>query len=272
MTGLLTCDYRAWYIIGIALRCAQAAGLHLRNENPSLSTNKKRTMAQTWWALHSIECVLTSITGRPRIIAPMDCTVPYSTSLIDRPPDEHSAHPLDAVSATTIRVAKSPRLADMPTNMDLFVHSWVKLDSLQHKILSRLYSARTAIHSWKHMQTDISTLTSELEAWALQELPPRPFTTGSETQSHSQREVVLLHMYYQSAKICITRPCLCRLDRRIKGQSTESARFNQVTAEACVDAALHIANMLPDSSGPSWLYQEGPWWCAVHISECGYNL
>jgi hypothetical protein len=117
------------------------------------------------------------------------------------------------------------------------------------------------------MQNEISSLTSELEAWALQWLPHGPFDTTSGAESRLERETTLLYIYYQSAKICITRPCLCRLDRRIKGQSQSSARFNQVTAEACVKAALNIASLLPDPPSPTFFYAKGPWWCAVHISE-----
>ncbi|KAF2025841.1 hypothetical protein EK21DRAFT_20389, partial [Setomelanomma holmii] len=276
-TGLLSFYYlaighvnRAWYTVGIALRHAQAAGLHLRNEDPSISQTRKRTMAQIWWALHSIECILTSITGRPRITAHQNCTVPNLAI-----PAEDSS--LDAQRAPT-RVpapASGPSSAGRPLKIskatgtinsaDLFVHGWIRLDNIQHKIFSRLYSARIAVHSWKYMQTEISSLNSELETWALQELPHGPIPTVSDTEPPLEREVILLYMYYQSAKICITRPCLCRLDRRIKGQSEVSAKFNQRTAEACVKAAQDITSLLPDSPNSRWLSGRGPWWCAVHI-------
>jgi hypothetical protein len=81
------------------------------------------------------------------------------------------------------------------------------------------------------------------------------------------REQSLLYFCYLSAKICITRPCLCRLDRRLKGQSEESAEFNWRTAEACVQAALDLALLLPEPLNPRWIYEKGPWWSIVHISK-----
>jgi hypothetical protein len=87
------------------------------------------------------------------------------------------------------------------------------------------------------------------------------------------REQLVLYFCYYNAKICITRPCLCRLDQRIKGQSEESARFCQKSAEACIGAALDICSLLPDSPHPQWFYEKGPWWFAVHTSKFGvYHL
>lgn len=81
------------------------------------------------------------------------------------------------------------------------------------------------------------------------------------------REQLLLHFYYLSAKICITRPSLCRLDRRAEGRSEGSAEFNRRTAAACVQAALDLALLLPEPPDPRWIYEIGPWWSSVHISE-----
>jgi hypothetical protein len=258
-------------MIGISLRHAQAAGMHLRNEDQSLSLDKKRAMAQTWWALHSIECTLTSITGRPRVIHQKDCTVPLLTGLPDGSAatgkfsrDRSRTRPKQTTSGSSSASSFVPIQSDNPdTSMDddTFLSAWTDLDIIQHRSLSTLYSAGTATHSWKHTQDEILSLTTELDKWALQTLPHGAFGTAPTKQPG-----MLLVFYYQSVKICITRPCLCRLDRRIRGQSEESTEFNRSTADACVQAALDLTYSLPVPVDPRWIYRKGPWWSTVHIS------
>lgn len=151
-------------------------------------------------------------------------------------------------------------------NVDPLDVAYVRLDILMDKILSGLYSARKSAKSWKAAQKEITLLSDELETWALHSLTRGPAAATAATSEHNlSREQLLLYIYYHNAKICITRPCLCRLDLRIKGQSEESTRFNQKTAEACIGAALDITSMLPDPPNTAWFYGHGPWWCAVHI-------
>lgn len=253
-------------MIGIAIRHAQAAGLHLRHEDPSMSPKRRKALAQIWWSLYSIECVLTSITGRPRAVSAIDCTVP--------PPGAKGTEmetPLrkNAMSSVVSRVSESSASGTTPDgSVDPFDVAYVRLDILMDKILSGLYSAQKSAKSWKAAQKEIASLSDELETWALHSLSRGPAAATAGATGHDlNREQLLLYLYYHSAKICITRPCLCRLDLRIKGQSEESIRFNQKTAEACIGAALDITSTLPDRPNPAWYYENGPWWCAVHMSK-----
>jgi hypothetical protein len=253
-------------MIGIAIRHAQAAGLHLRHEDASMSPERGKDLARIWWSLYSIECVLTSITGRPRTISAIDCTVPppgakgteMKTPLRETP-----------ISSAVSRVSESSAGRTIPNaSVDPFDVAYVRLDILMDKILSGLYSAQKSAKSWKAAQKEIASLSDELEAWALRSLSRGPAAAAAATSGHNlSREQLLLYLYYHNAKICITRPCLCRLDLRIKGQSEESIRFNQKTAEACIGAALDITSILPDPPNPAWYYENGPWWCAVHMSK-----
>jgi hypothetical protein len=154
----------------------------------------------------------------------------------------------------------------MAPNQDSFLNAYVDLDLIQHKTLSNLYSARPAIHSWRHMQKEIFSLTTELNRWALQALP-HSLSAASIAEPSLGREQSVLHFYYLSVKICITRPCLCRSDLRSKGQNEKSAEFNWKTAEACVQAAMDLALLLPEPLNSRWIYEKGPWWSSVHISK-----
>ncbi|KAF1911323.1 hypothetical protein BDU57DRAFT_412237, partial [Ampelomyces quisqualis] len=151
------------------------------------------------------------------------------------------------------------------TSMETFIDAWTTLDMIQHKSLTNIYSARVANNTWQHTQRQIASLMYELDQWALKALPQTPFATVTTMDACQEREQLLLWFYYQSAKMCITRPCLCRLDQRLKGQSEESARFNQRQADACIQAALDLTSQLKLPRNAQWLYENGPWWSNVHI-------
>jgi hypothetical protein len=238
-------------MIGIAIRHAQAAGLHLRNEDTSTSAHRKKTLARIWWALYSVECVITTITGRPRAVTAKDCTVPppgAADTVLQTHPHTGTSTPstFDRTSAPTSGTSRE-------MGLDSFDVAHIRLDILMDKILSGLYSARKSANSWKQAQHEIASLLEELDAWALKSLSQGPFADATASEPSISREQLLLYLYYQNAKICITRPCLCRLDQRIKNQSDESARFNQKTAEACINAALDITSLLPEQPHPYWL-------------------
>jgi hypothetical protein len=268
---------RAWYLIGISLRHAQAAGYHLRNENSSMSRDKKKGIAQTWWALHSIECILTSITGRPRAVDAKDCTAPLPKTFSEVKSKRKKSTTTAFRSRSKSTPSDSPTASDHPhayveptenvITLDDFLDSWIHLDIIQHNILSNLYSAGTAMHSWKHMQGEITALTAKLDEWALQALPRGLYGTSTAADPTQPREHILLYLYYQSARICVSRPCLCRLDKRIAGQSDKSEQFNEKTADACIQAALEVARCLPEPTTPQWFYENGCWWSGVHIRK-----
>ncbi|KAI8939159.1 hypothetical protein NX059_004993 [Plenodomus lindquistii] len=273
-TGLLAFYYltighvsRAWYTIGISIRHAQAAGLHLKHEDPSLSIERKTTLSQTWWALHSIETTLTAITGRPRVISLRDITAipPGALRAKQRPPTNGNGRPTPPSSRNNsclIEPPEPPSQASVANSKTSFLNAHVEIDLILHKVLLTLYSPRTSDVSWKQTQKQIAALLAELEEWALQALPHGLLAS---TALSDIREHFSLYLHYGSAKIYITRPCLCRLDLRNKGQSEESAGFNRKTAETCVQAAIDMCSKFPKHPDPKWLYDKGPWWSSVHI-------
>ena len=87
-------------------------------------------------------------------------------------------------------------------------------------------------------------------------------------ETEFEREQFLLKIEYWSTKILITRPCLCRLERRIRHQSDTSANFDANAAEACVNAASEIVELFPEQPNLDYIYSNGPWWVIIHISKC----
>jgi hypothetical protein len=143
----------------------------------------------------------------------------------------------------------------------------VKLDMITARAVEDLYAPTTVRSSWKAIQSSISELSKDLEIWA-SNLPSglQVNNLSQPTAEHHQKERHILAFHYFSAKILISRPCLCRLDRRIKNETQGSADFNRRTAEICVKNAIAVAHTIPDVTDflHNQIYEIGPWWSMVY--------
>lgn len=117
------------------------------------------------------------------------------------------------------------------------------------------------------MQGRIAELLKELSEWTTSALPQDQNTGTGRQKTDIDRAQFLLKTDYWSTKLLITRPCLCRIERRIRNESDNSADFNTLTAKACVEAAMELTNLLPDKPNLDFLYSKGPWWAIVHLSK-----
>ncbi|KAF2638297.1 hypothetical protein P280DRAFT_80590 [Massarina eburnea CBS 473.64] len=260
-TGLLALYYlvigqvsRAWMMIGISLRFALAAGLHLRNENPKAAPVQTESLVRTWWSLHSIETLLCAIIGRPCIIPNDQCTVPLP---------QVTSHWGDGPLSQSSNSTNSSRGEPDTVTRSSFLGARVVIALIMQKTLFKLYSPRISTDSWDSIQRDITSLTSELDSWA-GSAHLAGLSAKTALEEGVDRHNLLLAFHYQSTKLLISRPCLCRLERR-KGQSHASFEFNSKTAEACVAAAQAIAWLLPDEPDRIFFYEQTPWWSTVHI-------
>lgn len=126
-------------MIGISIRLALSLGLHLRNEDPTAEKSKRESLIMTWWSLHAIECLVSSITGRPPIVAVEDCTVSFPTTTLN----EQSS--TSERSATRMR--RNSYSSTITENRNFVAH--IKIALISQKGLLNLYSPRTAAHSWE---------------------------------------------------------------------------------------------------------------------------
>jgi hypothetical protein len=240
-------------MIGISLRFALAAGIHLRNEDPSAPATKTETLVHTWWSLHSIETLLCAIIGRPCIIPNDECSVPLPQDLPQ----------LDHLSPSSNSTNSFRRGDTYAVTSSSFLGARVTIALIMQKTLSKLYSPRISADSWDSIQRDITSLMTELDSWA-GAAHLAGLSATSALEEGVDRHNLLLAFHYQSTKLLICRPCLCRLERR-KEQSDALAQFNTTTAEACVAAAQAITWLLPDEPDRKFFYEQTPWWSTVHI-------
>lgn len=270
------------------MRSAYALGLHLRNEDPSASTVKREEQVRTWWALYSLERVLCTITGRPSIITDEVCAVPLPLPLAEEqltetmimsqvrnirykthnlyqtiPGRRSLSSPSGATSPTGMGTAT---MSLGPPNSGIYLNTRVKLNVIIGKALASLYMADLVTKSWEEAQAAMKELASRLEEWVAS-LPPAYDFREQSSATAFQRERMSLGLNYYSAKILITWPCFCKLDRvdhRVEKQTLASTSFDQEMGEVCVDAAKALTTLLPDSPDPTILYTIGPWWSIVH--------
>jgi hypothetical protein len=229
-------------MIGMSLRSALSVGLHLRNGDTSVDHEKREALVRTWWGLHSIESALSSITGRPSVVA-----------------NEHIAVPLP-------HNMSSGRNQKVPGKLP-FLDAHIMIGLITQDVLTHLYSQRMEVSSSGQMQAIIASLMTTLNSWARQALP-RGFTVADYASDvHMERDRQIFVFYYYKTKILITRPCLQRLNAHNSDRSGESPEIIKRVAEDCVRAALDMASMLPELPDPRWIYETGPWWSIIHSSK-----
>ena len=171
-------------MIGVSIRYAISVGMHVRNDDPSASPEKKDILVWTWWGLHSVECLLSSMTGRPCVLPDEHCTVPlpnplpgeleYSTSLPSKDTAGGmtsrfvAANPVTAPSATYVSQKNSP----LPL-FTSFLVAGIRIDLITQRALSLLYSPGVATRSWEDVQKSIVALANQLDDWTLAAFPHR---------------------------------------------------------------------------------------------------
>ncbi|CAN9173970.1 unnamed protein product [Alternaria alternata] len=262
---------RAWITIGISIRLALALGLHLRNEDSGAEESKKELLVRTWWSLQSTESLVSAITGRPPVIAFEDCTA----SLPRSPPGEQLNH-RDMLrkfarrgtgddSPHTTTDSYTSESGQQGSGRDCYLINHINITFISQRALLELYSPRTAARSWKSVQGSISGLLNELEEWSKAALPGGRQAARKKHMTGLEREQFLIKADYWSTKMLVTRPCLCKIERRIRNESKASVEFNKTSAEACVGAALEMTKLFPDEPDLDFIYSKGPWWAIVHF-------
>ena len=275
---------RSWTVSGIAIRHACTLGLNLRNESPDVTDGSKEIRSRVWWALCSTERTLAMMTGRPISFAEKDCTAPLPLPIEEdsflgagtqnpqvlqlqrRWSSQESQldnYARNDASTESSSPSQDPKQPFPPCDALAFGYQ-TKLSTFSNEVLHRLYRAAGMSESWAHVQATISSLNTKLEDWRLR-LPPVFDFNKKQRDQQFLSHCMSLGFFYYSILIIINRPCLCRVDRKIRDESSSAKSFNQETATRCVRAARGMLSLLPDEPDAVGLLKFVPWWCLVHL-------
>lgn len=258
--------------------------MHLRGDS-TISVTRRELDARIWWAHYSFERVLSTLTGRPSSDTGHFCSVPLPHPLAseDIEGSVHEAQSGDKGKQPLTSQESSLRSQGKETlarqNLDYYATAPEVADSASYlrsivnvgdvtQLALSLYSIDNLRTSWEVVQSKIARHCDELDAWAAG-LPEglNFFHRSNVSQPRYVVEQNTLAILYYSNRILITRPCLCRFDRRLPDQTASSDTFSRRAALACVGAARSVAELLPEAvlDNLVTLHRTGPWWQMVHI-------
>ncbi|EXJ92443.1 hypothetical protein A1O3_00994 [Capronia epimyces CBS 606.96] len=293
---------RAWLLTGIAIRQASALGMNMRNDSANLPNTLKEIRYRVWWALYTLEHRLCNMTGRVNCILDDHCTAPLPVPLDEeqfdseegqkllskerqqgvrapasnpQTPSNHNTTPsTDRSRSQTKMESRSPSTLsnlgnmewakDVAPNSSLYFLHLVQLSRLTQNIFHRLYNPAAIQGTWSDIQRTIGDLDEQIEHW-YRNLPPAFAFRRKQRDRGSYEARLGLGFFYYSTKMTIHRPCLCRLDRKIPGQSNKSLEFNRNSAAKCVEAAMEALGSIPDEPNAVGLIRVGPWWTMLHL-------
>lgn len=267
------------------MRSGCALGMHLRNEDSQTGAAAKELNSRIWWANYALERLVSAMIGRPSLAMGYLCSVPLplplssddiENSIIQSKFGNIGKRPVlyqrslggsQAMDLSAQQNLDYDATDSDPANSGSYLKSIVNLGEITQAALA-LYAANTIRESWESVQRSIAQENDALDAWATNLPEGLNFLHISRVTDYKYRcEQNTLGIMYHSTKILVTRPCLCRLDRRISHQTANSNTFNQRAALLCVASAKSIANLLSDAvaNNIALLYHTGPWWQMLHV-------
>lgn len=270
---------RAWITLGLAIRCAQALGMHLQNVTPKLTDAEKDFRARIWYSILSLERVMSGMTGRPSMVREKDCSTPlpslnYQDPLLAAARDQDQFQdipsmdlgtgvPISAsVAPESKHMIKRPQLSiDAPVSI-IYFRYFVELNALAQEVLLRLYNPEIRNLKWSNIQRLIHELDNKLIQWG----STLPRVLDSQVQPLDARNEPYqnaIGIFFSSVRMIINHPCLCRLDRKISNLSDKSAEASRESAAKCVHLARAVLVYL--SNEPDLRKNDpGPLWWMLH--------
>ncbi|EUC40028.1 hypothetical protein COCMIDRAFT_41571 [Bipolaris oryzae ATCC 44560] len=234
----------AWIMARGAMQSALSLGLHVQQEDRSMSAARQQSRVDTWWSLHALESLLGSITGRPSTLPGDEITTPSSKAFFDTLSGMYGQG------------------APITTNM-AFLDADSSLHTIMQQVISSLYTQRKLIPPWSHVQQKMVALVGDLDKWVV-DCVPHFHSESWAMDDAQQRNNSLLKFQYYRVKILMTRPSLRRIERSTESESGEFTSLDQSMAEACIQAASDVVALLGTVPDTTTLYEKGPWWTIVH--------
>lgn len=291
---------RAWTIGGLAIRHALTLGLHIRSEAGDLSDYDNENRVRLWWSLYSLECLLNELTGRPSCISDRDISTPLPMNINEedfRPGQplysgpQETRHTSGLSSRRSSKSSKEQRrrpsatyqmplgieptlpykqpVPTLPETTSTYFIYRTQLSIISHDIVTELYCAATIKKSWVEVQDTIRRIDIRLRAW--RDNLPAEYTLDFDRwhepdwANHLVLPRMGLAMLFNSSRMILFRPCLCKFNGRISTQSARSMDFNREGVEICIYSARTMINLIGwTARNVAKLYAVVSWWHTLH--------
>lgn len=279
MQFTLTWSDRAWSTIGLAIRSAQALGMHLSNATPMLSVAEKEFRVGIWYSIVSLERVITVMTGRPTMVKDEDCsvTIPLTDlEIIDSPITEPTGPSVVKVTGFANRPPRSNysvrifRRAEKAPNLPLnvphptaYFSYYAQLNAISQLVADELYHPTVRNSKWSDIQRKIQGLDEKLLQWAAA-LPNVFNIQAPSSSSVNESYRVALGILFSSTRMIINRPCLCRLDAEVSNQSGALRDSTRLSADRCVASAKGVLELIADEENLDRILTGPLWWMLPH--------
>jgi hypothetical protein len=150
------------------------------------------------------------------------------------------------------------------TSSTYFIYR-TQLSIISHEIVTQLYCASTIKEKWSSVQAIIRGIDQRLETWK-QNLPSEfnvDFDTVHEPDWNDPwlLQRTGLAMLFNSSRMILFRPCLCRFEGRMRNQSEKSQDFSQNAVVACILSARKMISLFAwSATSVEKVYAISPWW------------
>lgn len=148
------------------------------------------------------------------------------------------------------------------TSSTFFIYR-VRLSIISHEILNQLYCASLVTKRWAEVQHTIRKIDEKLSQWKASLPEEFDFTSPNQRPKYAS-ERNSLSMFYNSTRLILFRPCVCRVEGRIANQSDSSKTFDANSAIICIQSAQHLIGSLPPIEKPTKVYEISACWNVVH--------
>ena len=145
-------------------------------------------------------------------------------------------------------IALSFPVVELPVTSSTYFIYRTQLSIISHEIVTQLYCAATVKERWTDVQDTMRKIDQRLLAWR-ESLPKEldiTFDTWTEPDWNDPNTLsrIGLAISWNSSRMILFRPCLCRIEGAINKQTQSSRDFEQEAVAHCIHSARRMISLL----------------------------